>query len=199
MRLLSRLMLALLSCVAFTGPAKADFGDACSPISLNQSLASVKAHIATFQPKGTMLVSGKSCVAGVEVVGANWSPVCLMGGNLEVVLISAIGRYENSRLSRLTMSIPYAREIEADLIKQIGGTPVSLKLVENPYTEGVRSAQLFLTDDGASHTLLTEEKGPLAQSNRYYYVVRTSPADDDGSLAKELLACTSRSTELMPR
>jgi hypothetical protein len=187
--LVMKFFLSIFLSLLFATTSNAEVGDVCPPITLTQPLNQIKERLESFLPSKSWVISATTCVKDIDLVGANYSPICSIAPKLDVVIASAFGNKKIDHLSLLVLQIPYAAEIEKTIVANLNGVPISLTENAKRYSVNARKMQLFAIDNGMSHALLSEEMGIAALSKKDYFVIRVFPASDDGSLSKALQSC----------
>lgn len=171
--------------------SRAEVGDVCPPISLEQPFNQLAARYGSFLPTKSMLHTSETCVSGTHLLMVNYGPICSIQKTLDVVIATAIGSPSSNRLRQLTIYASYSHDAEAQLRASLHGSEISLTENAKRYSSNSRKTQLYSIDNGTSHALLTEEVGPLTLNDRYYFVIRVFPANEDGSLLKSIQTCTN--------
>jgi hypothetical protein len=169
--------------------SRAEVGDICPPISLDQPFNHLAARYGSFLPTKSMLHTSETCVSDMHFLMANYGPICSIQKAVDVVIATAIGSPNSDRLRQLTIYANYSHEGETQLRANLHGSEISLTEYAKRLSSNSRKTLLYPIDNGASHALLTEEVGPMALSDKYFFVIRVFPANEDGSLLKSIQTC----------
>lgn len=191
-----RLTAPLLLTLVFAGSGWAESGERCPPLTLSQSLDTLKSRLEALVPVKSLVIGAETCVAGLHIVAANYSSVCELAPSANASLIVGLGQPSPAALSQLMILVPYspvsAARIRAAILDEGGRRAEESPAFLGVHLANAEESELYLTGGGASLLLLTKERGPAALNDRDFSVVRLFAHDTHEDFLSRVRTCASR-------